>query len=98
MVSSFGFKPRQLEPDSPSRPSNWPALQKYVCGLILVVTILALYHPVRNYPFFSVDDFLYVTGDPHVLGALNWSTVKWAFTHTFVLNYNPLTFFAHSLN
>ena len=53
---------------------------------------------MHHYPFFELDDYAYVTGDPHVLGALNWSTVKWAFTHSFVSNYDPLTFFSHSLD
>ena len=98
MVSFFGSKPQQVEPGFYNRPSGWAENHEYLLGLVLVVATLALYYPVHHYPFFSVDDFLYVTGDPHVLGALNWSTVKWAFTHTFVLNYDPLTFFAHSLN
>ena len=98
MVSSFGFKSRQLESGSSSQPSGWISHQKYLCGLVLVVSILALYYPVRNYPFFSVDDYLYVTGDPHVLGPFSWSTIKWAFTHAFVLNYDPLTLLAHNLN
>ncbi len=98
MVSFFGSKPQQVEPGSYNRPSGWAENHEYLLGLVLVVATLALYYPVHHYPFFSVDDYLYVTGDPHVRDALDWSTVKWAFTHTFVLNYDPLTFLAHSLN
>jgi protein O-mannosyl-transferase len=64
----------------------------------LVLTTVAIYYPVQNYAFFNVDDPLYVYKNPHVLGPFNWSTIKWAFTHTFVLNYDPLTFLAHNLN
>ena len=59
---------------------------------------LLAYWRVHTFSYFNVDDKLYVFGDPHVTGPLNWGTAKWAFTHTFVLNYDPLTFLAHSLD
>ncbi len=65
---------------------------------VLVAATLAVYYPVHNYAFFNVDDSIYVYENPHVLGPLDWSTVKWAFTHTFALNYDPLTFLAHNLD
>jgi hypothetical protein len=66
--------------------------------LALCVATLAVYYPVRHYPFFSVDDGLYVTNDPHVLSALSWENIKWAFTHFFVYLYDPVTFLSHSLD
>jgi protein O-mannosyl-transferase len=99
MVSFFGFKSQQVEPGFYNRPSGWAEDKKYfLLCLVLVVATLALYYPVHHYPFFELDDYVYVTGDPHVLGALNWSTVEWAFTHSFVLNYDPLTFFSHNFD
>jgi tetratricopeptide (TPR) repeat protein len=65
---------------------------------VLVALCLLAYWRVHTFDYFNVDDKLYVFGDSRVAGPLNWSTVKWAFTHTFVLNYDPLTFLAHSLN
>jgi protein O-mannosyl-transferase len=77
----------------------WAENKKYfLLCLLLVVATLALYYPVHHYPFFEFDDNLYVTGDPHVLGALNWSTVRWVFTHPFAFNYDPLTFLSHSFD
>ena len=85
MVFFPGSKPQQVESGSYNRPSGWAENNKYLLlCLVLVVVTLALYYPVHHYPFFDLDDSSYVTGDPHVLGALDWSTVKWAFTHTFV--------------
>ena len=76
----------------------WPQRQTLLLSLALFLATLALYYPVHHYPFIDIDDNFYVTENPHVLGALNLSTVKWAFTHPFVLNYDPLTFFSHSLD
>jgi len=53
---------------------------------------------VHAYPFIDIDDDLYVTGNPQVLGPLDLPKVEWAFTHPFALNYDPLTFFSHSLD
>jgi hypothetical protein len=65
----------------------------------LVLAILAVYHPVHHYPFLiNVDDDNYIFNNPHVLHSLSWTEVEWAFTHSYVRNYDPLTFLAHSLN
>ncbi len=84
-----------------SRPSKWH-LQSWAKEVVaiaaLCIAILAVYYPVRHYPFFSVDDGLYVTSAPHVLSALDWGNVKWAFTHFFVSLYDPLTFLSHNLD
>ncbi len=99
MLSLSGFKTQQVESGSYSRPSGSAENNKYLLlCFILVVATLALYYPVHHYPFFSVDDYRYVTGDPHVQSVLDWSTVKWAFTHFFVELYDPLTFFSHNLD
>src|ERR1039458_8041503 len=99
MVSSLGLKPQQVESGPYNRPFGWVENHKYpLLCLVLVVATLALYYPVHHYPFFELDDYVYVTGDPHVLGPLDWATVKWAFTHSFVRNYDPLTFFSHNFD
>jgi protein O-mannosyl-transferase len=99
MASSFNPAPQQVESGPSNRPSGWVGNNRYLLlCLVLVVVTLALYYPVHHYPFFELDDYIYVTGDPHVLGPLNWSTVKWAFTHPFVANYDPLTFFSHNFD
>ncbi len=49
-------------------------------------------------PYFNIDDRIYVFDNIRVTGPLNWATVGWAFTHTFALNYDPLTFLAHSID
>ncbi len=67
-------------------------------GVLLVLVTVVLYRPVHHFAFIDIDDPLYVTGDPHVTGVFSLATLKWAFTHPYVLNYDPLTFLAHHLN
>ena len=99
MVSSLGLKPQPVESGPDNRPFGWAENKKYfLLCLVLVIATLALYYPVGHYPFCELDDSVYVTGDAHVLGALNWSTVRWAFTHPFAANYDPLTFFSHNFD
>lgn len=90
--------------DQPSLPGSrskafgtrW---QFTLLGLVLAIVTIAIYYPVNGYAFLpSVDDAGYVTQDIHILGPLDWTEVQWAFTHTYFLNYDPLTFLAHSLN
>ena len=71
--------------------------QHFLLGLVLVIAILAVYYPVHRFAFVDIDDGLYVSEDPHVLAPLDWSNVKWGFTHVFVLNYDPVTFLAHNI-
>jgi tetratricopeptide (TPR) repeat protein len=99
MVSFLGSKLQEVESVSHNRPSGRAQNPRYLLlCLLLVVGTLTLYYPVHHYPFCSVDDYLYVTGDAHVQGVLDWSNVKWAFTHFFVELYDPLTFFSHNLD
>jgi len=83
--------------DSPAGPfqRRW---KSWLPSLFLIVACLAVYYPVHRFDFFNIDDGIYVYQNPHVLGPLNWSTVTWAFTHSFALNYDPLTFLAHNVD
>jgi len=78
-------------------------------SLGLIVAVIAVYYPVHNFAFFQAhpfapnqaytgDDGAYVYENPHVLGPLDRTEAQWAFTHSFCLNYDPLTFVAHSVN
>ncbi len=78
------------------RSSKW---QFVILAAILVLAIVAAYLPVHHYPFLQgVDDNGYVYENPRVLGPLDWTEIKWEFTHPFLLNYDPLTFLGHSIN
>jgi hypothetical protein len=85
----------------PTPPSGSTLLEVRLETLFLTVTLalitFTLYYPVHSYYFFNIDDWAYVYNNPQVLAPLNGSTIIWAFTHSFCLNYDPLTFLAHNL-
>ncbi len=72
-------------------------LNAILCVLLAAVTI-ALYSPVIESSFISMDDSDYVTANPHIHGGLAWSTIKWAFTSTDATNWHPLTWLSHALD
>ena len=96
-MAEVRVQPRSSEQDSPINPLQrcW---KSWLPTLVLIVVCLAVYYPVHRFDFFNIDDGIYVYQNPHVLGPLNWSTVAWAFTHSFARNYDPLTFLAHNFN
>jgi len=64
-------------------------------SLLLVVTILIVYHPVKDFGFLEFDDQGYVTGNIHVTGGLTWNNIRWAFTTSHMSNWHPLTWLSH---
>ncbi len=67
-----------------------------ILSLLLVSATVAVYWPVHTHPFMPADDNFYVVDNVHVHGGLRWSTVKWAFTATDMVNWIPLTWLAHA--
>ena len=51
-------------------------------GLLLVVSTLVVYGPVRNHEFIRFDDLTYVTENQHVRGGLSPRGIVKAFTTT----------------
>src|SRR5271166_6325369 len=82
-------------------PANYlhsPSTQKFVLGLLLAVTTVALYYPVNRHQFVSYDDDIYVTNNWHIKYGLSWNGVKWAFTDSYGDNWHPLTWLSHGLD
>ena len=69
-----------------------------VMCLFLVLTVLAVYWPVRNHDFINYDDDLYVTNNPQVQAGLTIDSITWAFTSTHASNWHPLTWLSHMLD
>ncbi|MHC4159582.1 MAG: tetratricopeptide repeat protein [Planctomycetota bacterium] len=78
------------------RKSNkyWPLC---IC-LVLFLTTLAVYLPVRNLDFIDFDDYLYVTDNSDVQAGLTRQGIKWAFKTTQAYNWHPLTWISHMLD
>jgi len=68
-----------------------------VC-LLLALSTLAVYAPVRGFDFVNYDDPEYVTGNPHVRNGLTVDGIVWAFTHSHSANWHPLTWISHMLD
>jgi tetratricopeptide (TPR) repeat protein len=66
--------------------------------LFLIVVILVVFWPVKNFRFLSLDDEDYVTDNPQVLNGLSFKGVIWAFTTMHSSNWHPLTWLSHMLD
>jgi hypothetical protein len=91
-MSSSGSSAKKIEASCAARLFGWPERHSLVIGAVLIIITLAIYAPVRHYPFFDVDDDAYVAENAHVLAPLTLTNVEWGFTHRFCLNYDPVTF------
>jgi tetratricopeptide (TPR) repeat protein len=63
----------------------------------LTLLVLGLFCRAGQFPFIALDDSLYVTANPHVLGGVRWSSFRWAFTATNPY-WHPLTWISHILD
>jgi len=70
----------------------------FALAFLLVVTTVALYHPVKRFPFITFDDRDYVTRNFQIQSGLDWDTVQWAFTTFYASNWHPLTWLSHALD
>jgi tetratricopeptide (TPR) repeat protein len=71
-------------------------------GVVLAAALIALelwvFLQLRTHHFITLDDSLYVTGNPVVKSGLTWSGVAWAFTTAHAANWHPLTWLSHMLD
>lgn len=77
---------------APQTSRGWAA-----AVIALIVLVVAVYEPVRNYPFVNWDDADYVSENAHVLAGLTVETVKWASTANAAGNWHPVTMLSHAL-
>lgn len=82
---------------SPPREIH-PRRQSVLLVLLLAFATLAVYYPVRHFPFINYDDTLYVTENVHVQSGFEWDTIQWAFTTHDASNWHPLTWLSHALD
>ena len=63
--------------------------------LLLVALSVLVYLPVKDYPFISYDNSLYVTENWRVQEGLSWENVKWALVALEAGFWHPLTWLSH---
>jgi protein O-mannosyl-transferase len=80
------------------RPSE--RVRRLWVSLALVVLTLALYAPVRQHGFISLDDTAYVSDNEHVAGGLTAANAWWAATgiSAQAANWHPVTWLSHMLD
>lgn len=68
-----------------------------VCVVLTLTTIVA-FEPVRHNDFVDLDDRAYVTENPNVNDGISYESVLWAFTASHFANWHPLTWLSHMLD
>ncbi len=91
-----------LAPEIVSKPrtgsSALPEKWGFALALLLIVATVALYQPVKRYPFVSFDDRDYVVRNFQIQSGVDWDTVQWAFSSFYASNWHPLTWLSHALD
>ena len=67
-------------------------------SLLLALSTVLLYLPVRHNSFVYYDDPEYLTHNPVVQQGLSWAGVQWAFCGAHAANWHPLTWLSHMLD
>jgi len=76
-----------------------PQRRVIALAILLVVTVLALYHQVGTFQFLDdYDDGSYVTNNLNVKYGIDWSTIRWAATAYYSQNWHPVTWLSHALD
>ena len=89
--------PRRPQRGKEQKTSESSLLVLFVCGVILVTTLVA-YWGWWQLDFINLDDNEYVTENPGVNGGVSWEGVKWVFTKSCAGNWHPLTGLSHMLD
>ncbi|MBF0569037.1 MAG: tetratricopeptide repeat protein [Nitrospirae bacterium] len=69
-----------------------------LAAVCLVLAVLVVYLPVRNYDFIRYDDEKYVTENAQVLRGLTAETTLWAFKTTEIGFWQPLSWLSHMVD
>ena len=96
LLASVGVQPEPVAQDRASFLQKDSTLRSVLLSLLLLVATIAVYAPVHDHPFASIDDGKYVTQNPHIQDGLTAGAVFWAFTHGYAGNYHPLTWVSHA--
>lgn len=71
---------------------------KWLICIVLAVATLAVFWPVKDHAFINMDDYQYVTENPHVKTGINVRNIRWAFTTFYASNWHPLTWLSLMLD
>jgi tetratricopeptide (TPR) repeat protein len=82
-----------------NRPANKPHSRQalFVCAFLLLA-VLAVFGQTAHFDFVNYDDDMCVSENPVVERGLSVNSVAWAFTHSQINNWIPLTTLSHMLD
>ena len=69
-----------------------------IAGLFLALLTLLVYWPVRTCDFLSLDDSIYITGNPYLRAGLSIKGVLWAFGTNYASLWHPVTWLTYLLD
>jgi protein O-mannosyl-transferase len=96
---SAGTRPaQQIESRRTAGPSGLSEKWGFALALLLICATVALYQPLKRYPFITYDDRDYVIRNFQIQSGLDRDTVQWAFTTFYSSNWHPLTWLSHALD
>jgi tetratricopeptide (TPR) repeat protein len=90
-------QPAPSAPAAPTSSDRW-GRREWFLSAGLAAAVLLTYSPVFRSGFCNLDDPVYVTQNPHVLGGLSWANFRWAWTATVASNWHPLTMLSLQLD
>lgn len=98
MVPAVAQKTTNI-PESSSTTFGRPRVQLLLLNLVLIIATVAVYAPVRNYPFVNYDDPWYVVNNVHIQNGLTGAMVYWGLIERgYCHNWHPLTWMSHALD
>ncbi len=68
-----------------------------IAAAIAIITIVA-FEQVRVCGFVDLDDYRYVTQNPHIENGLTVNSVRWSLTSFYAANWHPLTWISHMVD
>ena len=80
---------------SERRTDAWRAIAVCAC---LVLAVLLVFSRTLSQGFSNIDDFAFVTNEPHVSGGFSWSGIAWAFSNGPAGEWYPLSMLSHMLD
>lgn len=83
---------------SESNESFFRQNPEFVVITVLSFLVILIYAQTVGFNFINFDDNLYVYENSFVTSGLNWTNIKWAFTHFHSANWHPLTWISHQLD
>jgi tetratricopeptide (TPR) repeat protein len=73
------------------------SVEIFIClGLVLLVVVP--FQQTVGFGFVSYDDVIYIIGNKNLEKGFVWSSVSWAFTNLFAMNWHPLTWLSLMLD